>query len=87
MAGMGLKSSHFRSQQRQFGRNHLPNNIEIDAEMAMNQAIAHPCHTFPWDIRILDTQLLRDTFGGLADDFDISDDGILSLDVLAEGFV
>jgi len=61
-----------------------PYNIEVDAKVVMDQFVSDTSHPFPGDIWIFVSQLYREVLGGLTDDLQISNDGILGLYVCQE---
>ena len=67
----------------------VPNNVEVDVEIAMRNAVSHPLHTLPGDVWMLVQkrgEVLQKFRGCLADDHDIQDHGLLGPPVGEEVF-
>ena len=50
-------------QRRQFGLNHVPLKVKINAEVVMDQSISHAGHRPPFDIGVCLTHFRRDSLG------------------------
>jgi hypothetical protein len=55
----------------------LPHRFDIHAHIIMNQHVAQPGYATPWDFRMLGTELLRKALGGLTNDLQLANDGVL----------
>ena len=44
----------------------------------MNQNVTKPRHAAPFDLRMAETKILQDMFGGFPDNFEIAQDSILN---------
>lgn len=66
--------------------NDIPDNLHTDAEVLVNQQISQCGDLAPFDPRCLLFYLIRESAGGLADDLEIANDGILRFFVRHEGF-
>jgi hypothetical protein len=65
-----------------------PHYTQIDGEDFMDRYVAHPAHSRPWNIWMLLDEVrgcAGDLVHGLADDLDVSNDGILNLRVRLKG--
>ena len=61
------------------GRMHVPDFIEVDADVVVDEDVAHAADRFPIEWRQAASGFLRNAFGCLADHFDVADDGVLQL--------
>jgi hypothetical protein len=52
-----------------------PKYVKIDVEIGVNQAMTHPDHGSPWNVRVLSSRLCADLARGLADDLERVDQG------------
>lgn len=55
----------------------IPDQLKVNAEVVMNELVPHPGHLPPWHTRRTLAQWLRDALGGLANNLQVADDGIL----------
>ena len=53
----------------------FPNQFVVDAEIEVDESVAHSGHLFPGNAGPFGSQIVGDLLDGLADDFQFSDDG------------
>ena len=55
--------------------NHVPDELEVDAEILVDQPIAHAGHCAPFELRMPGPEVVRDLLGRLANDLQAADEG------------
>ena len=76
----GQKAFRLRFEFRDVASHRLPDDLQIDGEVSVRNAVAHEVDVFPRHIRMLGREVrmvARDVSGSFADDFDIPDHDIL----------
>ena len=64
-------------QSRDFGLNNIPDQLEVDAEIAVNQTIPRSGHPAPVQLGVAGLEVIGEVFYGLTYDFQTSDKGPL----------
>lgn len=64
-------------QRRDFVLHHILHQVEIDAKIFVNQAIAHARHRAPFNRRVLRAHVHRNAFRRFANDFETADERAL----------
>ena len=72
------------SQLRKIALDRVPNDPEIDAEVAVRESVAHAHSAPPEDFRFIREHLLRKIADRLADDLELSDDCVVDESRLEE---
>src|SRR5918996_1691610 len=76
-----------RLEVRQILLDDLPNNLYINVEIIVNDAISQANDSAPLDLDVLGSEILRQAVGSFADDFQIADDRVDGLIVFYESVV
>ena len=76
-----------RFEGRQIFPNNFPDNLYIDVEVIVNDAMPQADNFTPLNLGMLGLETLRKAVGGLADDFQIAYDRIDGLIVFYESIV
>lgn len=56
----------------------VPDEVEIDAEVAMDELVSHPCHLAPRHSRLTLPQSRRHPLRGLSDNLEVPHDSVLN---------
>src|SRR6185312_10091233 len=81
---LGLASKSFRylnPQRRQLVPDNLPNNVEVDPKVVVDQLVSQSSHVLPGDFGVSLAKSGRQPLGGFSDDLQGPDNGVLSFGV------
>jgi len=53
----------------------LPEDVQVDIEISMNQTVAHANNVIPGNVRKVSSRILRNLIGGFPDDLDVLNQG------------
>ena len=77
-------SLQVRNEGRQFHLHHLPDDLGVDAVIAVDDVVAHAAHVLPWNVRRSLLDGLGHVAGRLADHREVPHDGLQGPEIVAE---